>query len=127
MFSRLLLGPAIVGLALSRLPWLSMALMAVIGYSFITQLVLTNTLIQMIVPDELRGYHVVGSDTWRHDAGDSRMIGMAPKPTSGSDSFLSTDNISTTPILGDRLWLFATSTIFSLTGSSCLISVSVNL
>ncbi|HBX69813.1 MAG TPA: MFS transporter [Chloroflexi bacterium] len=61
--SRLLLGPGIIGLALSRTPWLSMALMAVIGYSFITQLVLTNTLIQMIVPDELRG-RVLSTYTW---------------------------------------------------------------
>ncbi|MBN1666126.1 MAG: MFS transporter [Anaerolineales bacterium] len=61
--SRLLLGPAIIGLALARLPWLSMLLMAVIGYSFLTQLVLTNTLIQTIVPDELRG-RVLSTYTW---------------------------------------------------------------
>ena len=61
--SRLLLGPAIVGLALSRTPWLSMAIMALLGFSFITQLVLTNTLIQMIVPDELRG-RVLSTYTW---------------------------------------------------------------
>jgi len=63
LFSRLLLGPGIIGLALSRLPWLSMGLMALIGYSFITQLVITNTLIQTIVPDELRG-RVVSAYTW---------------------------------------------------------------
>lgn len=63
LFSRLLLGPAILGLALSRLPWVSMSLMAVIGFSFITQLVLTNTLIQSIVPDEMRG-RVLSTYTW---------------------------------------------------------------
>jgi len=63
LFSRLLLGPAIIGLALSRIPWISMAFMAVLGYSFITQLVLTNTLIQMIVPDEIRG-RILSTYTW---------------------------------------------------------------
>lgn len=61
--SRLLLGPALVGLAFSRTPGLSMALMAVIGFSLITQLVLTNTLIQMIAPDDLRG-RVLSAYTW---------------------------------------------------------------
>ncbi len=61
--SRFLLGPAIIGLALSRTPWISMALMAVLGYSLITQLVLTNTLIQTIVPDDLRG-RVLSTYTW---------------------------------------------------------------
>jgi len=61
--SRLLLGPAIIGLALSRTPWISMAIMALMGYSLITQLVLTNTLIQTIVPDELRG-RVLSAYTW---------------------------------------------------------------
>jgi len=63
LFSRLLLGPAIIGLALSRVPWISMALMALLGYSFITQLVLTNTLIQMIVPDDIRG-RILSTYTW---------------------------------------------------------------
>ena len=63
IFSRLLLGPGIIGLALSRIPWVSMAFMALIGYSFITQLVFTNTLIQIIVPDDLRG-RVLSTYTW---------------------------------------------------------------
>jgi predicted MFS family arabinose efflux permease len=63
LLSRLLLGPGTIGLALSRTPWISMALMALLGYSLITQLVLTNTLIQMIVPDELRG-RVLSTYTW---------------------------------------------------------------
>ncbi len=63
LFSRLLLGPGIIGLAISRTPWISMALMALLGYSLITQLVLTNTLIQTIVPDELRG-RVLSTYTW---------------------------------------------------------------
>ena len=61
--SRVLMGPCVIGLALSRTPWITMAFMAVLGYSFITQLVLTNTLIQTIVPDELRG-RVLSTYTW---------------------------------------------------------------
>lgn len=63
LISRILLGPAIIGLALSRTPWISMGLMALLGFSFITQLILTNTLIQMLVPDELRG-RVLSAYTW---------------------------------------------------------------
>ncbi len=63
IFSRLLLGPGIIGLAVSRLPWVSMLVMGVLGYSFITQLTLTNTLIQTIVPDDLRG-RVLSTYTW---------------------------------------------------------------
>jgi hypothetical protein len=63
LISRILLGPGIIGLALSRTPWLSMGIMAVLGYTFLTQLVLTNTLIQTIVPDQLRG-RVLSTYTW---------------------------------------------------------------
>jgi len=62
-FSRVLIGPTILGIALSRTPWISMALMTVMGYSLITQLVITNTLIQTIVPDDLRG-RVMSTYTW---------------------------------------------------------------
>ena len=62
-FSRVLIGPVILGIALSRTPWVSMALMTVMGYSLITQLVITNTLIQTIVPDDLRG-RVISTYTW---------------------------------------------------------------
>ena len=63
LFSRLLLGPGIIGLAFSRTPGVSMAIMALLGYSLITQLVLTNTLIQAYVPDDLRG-RVLSTYTW---------------------------------------------------------------
>jgi MFS family permease len=62
-FSRVLIGPVILGIALSRTPWISMALMTVMGYSLITQLVISNTLIQTIVPDNLRG-RVISTYTW---------------------------------------------------------------
>ena len=63
LFTRLILGPGIIGLAISKTPWVSMGIMAILGYSFITQLVITNTLIQTIVPDELRG-RVLSTYTW---------------------------------------------------------------
>lgn len=62
-FSRILIGPTILGIALSRTPWISLALMTVMGYSLITQLVISNTMIQTIVPDELRG-RVMSTYTW---------------------------------------------------------------
>ena len=63
LISRILLGPGIIGLAFSRTPWLSMLVMGVLGYTFLTQLVITNTLIQTIVPDDLRG-RVISTYTW---------------------------------------------------------------
>jgi MFS family permease len=63
VWSRVILGPATIGIAMSRTPWISMVLMAFLGYSLITQLVLTNTLIQTIVPDDLRG-RVLSAYTW---------------------------------------------------------------
>jgi len=63
LFSRIVFGPTTIALAFSRTPWLSMLLMAWIGYSLITQLILTNTLMQTIVPDDLRG-RVLSTYTW---------------------------------------------------------------
>jgi MFS family permease len=63
LVSRILYGPAVIGLALSRFPWLSMMIMALIGFTLITQLILTNTLIQTLVPDQLRG-RVLSTYTW---------------------------------------------------------------
>lgn len=63
VFSRGLLGFAIAGLALSRSPWLSMLAMVIAGFAFITQLILTNSLIQNMVHDELRG-RVISAYTW---------------------------------------------------------------
>jgi MFS family permease len=104
LFSRLLLGPAIIGLALSRIPWISMLLMAVIGYSFITQLVLTNTFIQTIVPDELRG-RVMSTYTWA-------LGGFYPL---GSLAI---------GILGDQI---GASTAGLLSGAGCILLIIVNL
>jgi MFS family permease len=59
--SLLTFGAAIVGL--SKTPILSMAGMILAGYGLITQLAVTNTLIQLMVPDELRG-RVMSTFTW---------------------------------------------------------------
>ncbi len=61
--ARALIGPAIGVLALSRTLWLSFFVLVLIGYSFITQLIYTNTLIQTLVPDDLRG-RVLSTYTW---------------------------------------------------------------
>jgi predicted MFS family arabinose efflux permease len=63
MATRLILGFALAGLALSRTPWLSFIALMFAGFSFVSQNVLTNTLIQIITPDELRG-RVMSSFTW---------------------------------------------------------------
>jgi MFS family permease len=61
--SRVLLTIALVGLGLSRIPILSMLALSLAGYSLIMQLAVTNTLIQTLVPDDLRG-RVMSSYTW---------------------------------------------------------------
>ncbi len=61
--ARALIGPALGVLALSRSAPLSIGVLVLIGYSFITQLVYTNTLIQTLVPDDLRG-RVLSTYTW---------------------------------------------------------------
>jgi len=46
---------SVLGFSMSRTPYLSCALLAVAGWSMITQMATVNTLIQSEVPDELRG------------------------------------------------------------------------
>jgi MFS family permease len=53
--SALIFGVALTMFALSRLFWLSAVLLLVVGMSMITQAASSNTLIQSMVPDALRG------------------------------------------------------------------------
>jgi MFS family permease len=53
--SALTFGLSLTVFALSRVFWLSAALLMIVGMSMITQAASTNTLIQSMVPDELRG------------------------------------------------------------------------
>jgi len=48
-------GVALILFSLSRSFWLSVALLVPVGFAFITQMAGTNTLIQSMAPDELRG------------------------------------------------------------------------
>jgi len=63
VMSRGLFSLALLGLGLSRSTPLSMLMLAISGFAFITQLAVTNTLIQLVVPDELRG-RVMSTYTW---------------------------------------------------------------
>jgi MFS family permease len=63
LFSRGLLAGATLVFALSKIPLLSMGAMFCAGFSFITQLAVTNTVIQLLVPDTLRG-RVLSTYTW---------------------------------------------------------------
>lgn len=56
---------ALALIAISQTQWipLAMLLMAVIGWGMVTQLTLTNTLIQLLVPDHLRG-RVISTYLW---------------------------------------------------------------
>lgn len=63
IFSRFLLGISVAALALSRAPLVSMIAMVFAGYAFVSQNITTNTLIQTIVPDALRG-RVMSAFTW---------------------------------------------------------------
>ncbi len=54
---------ALIGMALSKSLVTSLPLMALIGWGVVTQLAMTNTLIQLIVPNELRG-RVMSSYLW---------------------------------------------------------------
>jgi MFS family permease len=53
--SALVFGVALTMFALSRVFWLSAVLLLVVGLSMITQAASSNTLIQSMVPDALRG------------------------------------------------------------------------
>jgi MFS family permease len=61
--SRVLLTIAAAGLAVSRTPQLSILMLLLAGFALITQLAVTNTLIQLVVPEELRG-RVISAYTW---------------------------------------------------------------
>jgi predicted MFS family arabinose efflux permease len=61
--SRALLGVAILILSFSRQMPLSVIALVLAGFALISQLALTNTLLQLIVPDEFRG-RVLSSYTW---------------------------------------------------------------
>ena len=63
IFSRALLPAATLALAFSQTMGLSMVALSLAGYAFISQSAVTNTLIQLIVPDELRG-RVISTYTW---------------------------------------------------------------
>lgn len=63
LLSRSLLAGATFVFAISKSPMLSMSAMFCAGFSFITQLAVTNTVIQLLVPDELRG-RVMSTYTW---------------------------------------------------------------
>ena len=63
LLSRGLLAVALAGFALSTTPILSILALALAGYALITQLAVTNTFLQLIVPDELRG-RVMSTYTW---------------------------------------------------------------
>jgi MFS family permease len=63
VYSRYVLAIAIFLLGLSRSPPLTMTALILAGFALISQLALTNTLLQLIVPDEFRG-RVLSSYTW---------------------------------------------------------------
>jgi MFS family permease len=61
--SRYMLALAVLFLGFSRSTALTMTALVLAGFAFISQLALTNTLLQLIVPDGLRG-RVLSSYTW---------------------------------------------------------------
>jgi MFS family permease len=61
--SRWVLVVAVALLGFSRTTALSMVALALAGFALISQLAVTNTLIQLVVPDELRG-RVLSAYTW---------------------------------------------------------------
>ncbi len=63
LINRGLLALALVVLGLTRQWTLSILALSVAGFSLITQLAVTNTLIQWLIPDEIRG-RVISAFTW---------------------------------------------------------------
>lgn len=63
LIARGLLAVAMLGLGLSRDPLISMGMLVLAGFSFVTQNSLTNTLLQISAPDALRG-RVISAFTW---------------------------------------------------------------
>jgi len=62
-FSRIGIGFAIAGLGWAKTPFQASLALAGAGFCFILMLALTNTLIQLLVPDELRG-RILSTYTW---------------------------------------------------------------
>jgi MFS family permease len=54
-FAAILFGLGLIAFSFSRTMWLSMALLVPVGFGMMTQMASSNTLIQMMVPDHLRG------------------------------------------------------------------------
>lgn len=48
-------GTGLIGLSLSRTPWISIAVMPVVGFGMITQMASSNTVLQTIVDEDKRG------------------------------------------------------------------------
>jgi MFS family permease len=63
IYSRYLLAFAIFLLGLSHSVGLTVTALILAGFAFISQLALTNTLLQLIVPDNFRG-RVLSTYTW---------------------------------------------------------------
>jgi MFS family permease len=61
--NRFLFAAAVAAFGIARTTGMAMAALVVAGYSFITQLAVTNTLIQLLAPDGLRG-RVMSTYTW---------------------------------------------------------------
>jgi MFS family permease len=61
--NRFLFAAAVAAFGIARTTGMAMAALVVAGYSFITQLAVTNTLIQLLAPEGLRG-RVMSTYTW---------------------------------------------------------------
>lgn len=51
----IIMGGALIGFAFSNVLWLSLLLLVFIGFAIITQMASSNTILQTIAPDEVRG------------------------------------------------------------------------